>query len=96
VRIFNLVTTDGRIDWIVTNDLDLTLTADVVKAKNDMRWTVEEQHGDLKQLTGIEQCERRSGRAQRNHIGCAYQAYVSLKVHANKVGQTVYAATKGI
>jgi len=96
VRIFKLAAQNGCIDWVVTNDLDLTLTLDVVKSQNDTRWKVEELHRELKQLTGIEKCESRSARAQRNHIGCAYQAYLSLKVHAKRLNKTVYAVKNGI
>jgi hypothetical protein len=37
----------------------------------NIRWKVEEFHRELKQLTGVESCQCRKGRIQRNHIACA-------------------------
>ena len=38
--------------------------SDIIKA----RWSVEVYHRELKQTCGIENCQARTGRAQRNHI----------------------------
>ena len=91
VRLFKLVAPDGDIDWVITNDLDETLTAQVTKDTSDVRWQVEELHRGLKQLTGTEKCQCRVARAQRNHLACCYHAWVSLKVKATELGQTMYA-----
>jgi DDE superfamily endonuclease len=90
VRLFKLVAPHGDIDWVITNDLDETMTAQVAEDANDVRWQVEELHRGLKQLTGSEQCQCRSSRAQRNHLACCYHAWVSLKVKALELGQTLY------
>ena len=90
VRLFKLVATNGDIDWVITNDLDETLTAQIAEDASDVRWQVEELHRGLKQLTGTEKCQCRSGRAQRNHLACCYHAWVSLKVKALDLGQTLY------
>jgi hypothetical protein len=91
VRLFKLVAPDGDIDWVITNDLDETLTAQVAKDSSHVRWQVEELHRGLKQLTGTEKCQCRAARAQRNHLACCYHAWVSLKVKAKELGQTMYA-----
>ena len=91
VRLFKLVATHGDIDWVITNDLAETVTAQVAEENSDVRWTIEELHRGLKQLTGSEKCQCRLGRAQRNHLACCYQAWVSLCVHAQALGQTLYA-----
>jgi hypothetical protein len=91
VRLFKLVAPDGDIDWVITNDLDETVTAQVAEASSDVRWQVEELHRGLKQLTGSEKCQCRAARAQRNHLACCYHAWVSLKVKAKGLGQTMYA-----
>jgi hypothetical protein len=90
VRLFKVVAPNGDIDWVITNDLDETLTTQVAQDARDVRWQVEELHRDLKQLTGSEKCQCRSGRAQRNHLACCYHAWVSLKVAAQALGQTLY------
>jgi DDE superfamily endonuclease len=90
VRLFKLVAPDGDIDWVITNDLEETVTAQVAEDSSDVRWQVEELHRDLKQLTGSEKCQCRLARAQRNHLACCYHAWVSLKVQAKELGQTMY------
>ena len=90
VRLFKLVAPDGDIDWVITNDLAETMTAQVAEDSSDVRWQVEELHRGLKQLTGSEKCQCRMARAQRNHLACCYHAWVSLKVKASELGQTLY------
>jgi len=92
VKLFKLVAKNGDIDWLITNELDATLTTQVVKKINNLRWKVEEFHRELKQLTGSEKCQCRKARSQRNHIGCCYHVWLSLKVHAKKVKTTIYQA----
>lgn len=90
VQLFKLVATNGDIDWVVTNDPDSTLTTQAVQDANDVRWQVEELHRGLKQLTGTEGCQCRKARSQRNHLACCYHAWLSLKVHAKRLGKTLY------
>jgi hypothetical protein len=96
VRLFKLVAPDGDIDWVITNDLDETMTAQVAEDSSDVRWQVEELHRGLKQLTGTEKCQCRAARAQRNHLAWCYHAWVSLKVQAKELGQTMYALREGL
>ena len=82
-------TTNGDIDWIITNNPDLLTTQDVQEA-NARRWDVESFHRELKQLTGSEKCQCRKARSQRNHLGYCYLAWLSLKVKAKQLGITLY------
>jgi hypothetical protein len=45
---------------------------------------------EIKQLTGIEYCQCRKARLQRNHIACAMLVWIRLKNLAYQTGQTVY------
>lgn len=90
VRLFKIVATNGDIDWVITNDLDSSVTAQVAQEANNVRWQVEELHRGLKQLTGSERCQCRKGRSQRNHLSCCYHAWLSLKVKAKAWGKTLY------
>ncbi len=104
VCLFKLVATNGDIEWVITNrDLDqddqdtngnphARLTADDVQDENAVRWQIEQLHRELKQLVGTQKCQCRKGRAQRNHLACCYLAWLTLKVHARKVGTTLYTA----
>jgi DDE family transposase len=96
VRLFKLVAPDGDIDWVITNDLAETVTAQVAKETSDVRWQVEELHRGIKQLTGSEKCQCRAARAQRNHLACCYHAWVSLKAKAQELGQTLYAVRESL
>ena len=96
VRLFKLVAPDGDIAWVITNDLDETVTVQVAKDISNVRWQVEELHRGVKQLTGSEKCQCRAARAQRNHLACCYHAWVSLKVKAKELGQTLYALRESL
>lgn len=91
VRLFKVVATDGNIDWIITNCPDRSLTREVVKNKNDVRWKIEQFHREVKNLVGTQKCQARKARSQRNHIAYCYQAWLSLKVAATQAQKTVYA-----
>jgi hypothetical protein len=96
VKLFKLVSTNGDIEWVITNDLSVGMNAFVVELKNDNRWQVEEFHRGFKQLTGAEKCQCRKATAQRNHLACCYLAWVSLKLQALKMGKTIYQVRQNI
>jgi hypothetical protein len=62
----------------------------------DIRWKIEEFHREIKQLTGIESCQCRKARIQRNHINCAMLVWVRLKQLAYSTSQTVYQLKHGL
>lgn len=90
VQLFKVVTTNGDIDWVITNRAPSSVSTSVVQKENQRRWAIEQLHRELKQLTGIEKCQCRKQRAQRNHFFCCYQAWFSLKVVAKKLKTTLY------
>ena len=92
VKLFKVAAPNGGIDWIITNNLDETMTTQVAQKADDVRWEVEEFHRELKQLTGSEKCQCRKSRSQRNHLACCYHAWLSLKVCANRLNKTIYQA----
>ncbi len=96
VRLCKLVAPDGDLDGVITNDLAETVTAQVAKDTSDVRWQVEELHRGIKQLTGSEKCQGRAARVQRNHLAGCYHAWVSLKVKAQELGQTLYAVRESL
>jgi hypothetical protein len=61
-----------------------------------LRWRIEELHRESKQLTGIERCQCRSGRIQRNHIACSLLVWSRLKQLAYQSEQTVYRIKRGL
>lgn len=90
VKLFRVVVSTDKTEFIATNDKKQSST-DAVQQECDLRWKIEEFHRELKQLTGVEACQCRKGRIQRNHIGCAMLVWIRLKEMAYSTGQTVYA-----
>lgn len=95
VKLFRVTVSTDRTDFIATNDLSQDST-DVVQKVCKVRWKVEEFHRELKQLTGIESCQCRKGRIQRNHIACAILVWLRLKDLAYKSSQTTYQIKQGL
>ena len=95
VKLFRLVLSTERTDYIVTNDV----AQDWTPATHQMwgwRAKIEEFHREDKQLTGVESCQCRKARLVRNHIGCAMLVWVRLKQVAQETGQTIYRVKHGL
>lgn len=89
VKGFRLLSSTGRTDYIVTNDLSQDSTTFVQEA-SDCRWKIEQFHRETKQITGIEKCQCRKQRSQRNHIICAILVWNRFKQIAYDTKETVY------
>lgn len=89
VRLFRVSISTNRTDFVITNDKTQEST-DAVKTECGIRWKIEEFHREEKQLTGIESCQCRKGRIQRNHINCAIFVWLKLKQIAYLTQKTVY------
>lgn len=60
------------------------------------RWKIEQLHREAKQVTGLESCQCRRARIQRNHIACALLVWVRLKELATAAGRTIYQLKHGL
>ncbi|EDX83541.1 Transposase, IS4 family protein [Synechococcus sp. PCC 7335] len=89
VKLFRVVASTRRTDYIVTNDMTQESTEATQEACSH-RWRIEQLHREGKQLTGLESCQCRRARIQRNHIGCALLVWVRLKALATQTSKTVY------
>ena len=89
VQLFRIVVSTDKTEYIVTNDVTLKTTNDTRK-ESAIRWKIEEFHRELKQLTGIERCQARKNRSQRNHIAMSMLAWIQLKTRAWATGKTIY------
>ena len=89
MKLFRVIVSTDRTDYVATNDLSQS-SMDVTQQVCKIRWKVEEFHREIKQLTGIESCQCRKARLQRNHIACAMLVWLRLKNLAYKTGETVY------
>ena len=95
MKMFSVAVSSNRTDFVVTND-NLQHCTDDTKKICAIRWFVEQFHREIKQLTGVDKCQCRKHRIQRNHIACAIQVWVALKRLAYKTGQTVYQIKKDL
>ncbi len=96
VKLFRVVVSSHRTEWIVTNDLSSQDSTQDTQEVRAVRWKVEEFHREAKQLTGIESCQCRASRIQRNHIACALLVWSRLKNLAYQSGQTIYRIKRGL
>ena len=89
MKLFRVSVSTNRTDRVITNDMNQEST-DAVRSECSIRWKIEEFHREIKQLTGIESCQCRKARIQRNHINCAMFVWLKLKKIAYSTGKTVY------
>jgi hypothetical protein len=89
VKLFRVAVSTNRTDYVATNDLSQSYT-NVVQEVCKIRWKIEECHREIKQITGIESCQYRKARLQRNHVACAMLVWIRLKNLGYQTGQTVY------
>jgi putative transposase len=94
VRVFRVVARDGDTAHWATNHLGMDEAARRVFA--ELSWGIEEYHRGLKQFTGVERCQVRAERGQRNHIGLAIRAFVRLEWHRFTTGVSWFAAKAGV
>jgi len=83
------VVSPNRTDYIITNQLDQDSANDTQEVCA-VRWKIEPFHREVKQVTGIEGCQCRSGRIQRNHIGCAMLVWVFQDTATTETKQSIY------
>ena len=84
----------GEVEYLATNKLNMTLLN--IKTVAAQRWKIEEYHRGLKQTTGIEKCQSRAQRSQRNHIFCSIISFVALEVQRTKKNISWYQAKQAI
>src|SRR5262249_25011226 len=79
IRIFRVVARNGDTAHRATCDRELHALTRLKYA--DSSWRIEEYHRGIKQFCGVEGCQARRARAQRNHIGFSLRAFLRLECH---------------
>jgi hypothetical protein len=95
VKLFRVVVSPHRTDFVVTNDITQHSTHDTQKVCA-LRWKIEQFHREIKQTTGIESCQCRSARIQRNHIACAVLVWIRMTQIAHALKQSIYRTKQGL
>lgn len=88
-KLFRIEVSTHQTEWVVTNDLTQNSSVATQQACG-YRWKIEQFHRETKQLTGIERCQCRKARIQRNHIACAMLVWVRLAELARQSHRTLY------
>jgi putative transposase len=90
IKVFRVVAANGDTTHWASNDAGMT---DLERRTGaELSWGIEEYHRGLKQFTGVERCQARAARAQRNHIGMALRAFVRLEWHRFCTGMSWFEA----
>jgi IS4 transposase len=95
LKLFRLALSTQRTDFVVTNDAAQDSTS-ATQEVCGFRWKIEQFHRETKQTTGVEDCQRRLARIQRNHIACAMLVWVRLKQVAHETASTLYQIKQGL
>jgi hypothetical protein len=79
IKVFKIVRTDTDIDYWASSDLQMS---DLMRLKYaELSWMIETYHRGIKQFCGIERCQARSEKAQRNYIELALRAFLRIEYH---------------
>ena len=89
LQLFRLVVSADRTDYVVTNDTTQNSTLETQEVCA-IRWKIEQLHREAKQVTGLESCQCRKARIQRNHIACALLVWCRFKELMYETKRTVY------
>lgn len=74
VQLFSASVATNRTEHVIANDM-VQKSLHEVEAAYGFRWGMEALHRELQQVSGIEKCQCRRGRIQRNHIACAMMVW---------------------
>jgi hypothetical protein len=90
IRVFRTDDRDGVAEYWASDDLGLG--AGMRQHYAELSFAIENYHRDLKQSCGVERCQARSERAQRNHIGFSLRAFLRLEWHFFTTGVSGFEA----
>jgi len=90
IRVFRTDDPNGVAEYWASSDLGLE--AGMRQHYAELSFAIENYHRDLKQNCGVEKCQVRSERAQRNHIGFSLRAFLRLEWHFFTTGVSGFEA----
>jgi putative transposase len=90
IRVFRVVATDGDTDHWATSDLEMGTWRRL--QYGEYSWRIEEYHRGIKQFCGVERCQARRAKAQRNHIGLSLRAFLRMECHCFALGLSWFQA----
>jgi hypothetical protein len=88
ITVYRLVTKDGRTEYQGTN-MDKP-TRELILTYVGRRWSIEVFHREMKQTCGLECCQSRAKRAQRNHICLSVLAWIQRAKQRSELDISMY------
>jgi hypothetical protein len=88
IYVFRFVASNGRTDYYGTNME--SPTRQEVETLMRKRWEIEVFHRELKQTCGLQHCQSRTGRAQRNHVGFSVLSWIKSAEARRKFNLSFY------
>ena len=95
LKLFRVTVSTDRTDFIVTNDLSQD-DSEAAQQESSQRWNIEQFHREAKQLTGLEHCQCRLNRSQRNHICASLLVWLCFNDLAHQTQKTMYQLKHGL
>jgi SRSO17 transposase len=95
LKLFRVAVSTNRTEYLVTNEMTQS-DSDAAQKESRHRWKIEQFHRETKQTTGLERCQCRLNRSQRNHIAAAMLVWLSVKELADQTKKTVYQLKQGL
>lgn len=95
MKAFQVVRSTTQNETIVTNDV-ASLSTDVVQEVVSHRWKVEQFHRELKQTTGVQNCQCRNHRAIRTHIAMSMLVWLKFTDIARAKESNIYQLKQGL
>jgi len=90
IRVFRVGARNGDTDYWATSDLAMDALRRL--KYGDFSWRIEEYHRGIKQFCGVERCQARRAKAQRNHIGLSLRAFLRMECHCFALGLSWFQA----
>jgi DDE superfamily endonuclease len=94
IRVFRVVATNGDTDYWATGDVPMSALQRL--QYGEFSWRIEEYHRGIKQFCGVERCQARRAKAQRNHIGLSIRAFLRMECHCFTLGISWFQAKLGV
>jgi len=90
IKVFKIVSKKGDIEYWATNDLNMSELQRL--SCSEKAWIIEEYHRGIKQFCGVERCQARTGKVQKNHILFSLRAFLRIERFCFRVGITWFEA----
>ncbi len=94
IKVFRTVRTDDDAEYRATDDLQMN---EPERLKySELSRMIATYHRGIRQFCGVERCQARSGRAQRNHMELALRAFLRIEYHCFVKGLSWFEAKTSI